>query len=88
MVSGLWATVHDRPEATDPALLQPVCRPRRRNGGRAVTSAEYKEIGDELDSLMRVYRDQFNSDERLRRRLQEALDIARTRHADLVQEGR
>lgn len=50
-----------------------------------MSTDEYKEVADELDSLLRVY---TIDDERISRPLKEAVQSARTRYNDRKAEGK
>lgn len=51
-----------------------------------MSTDDYKEIADELDSLIRAYRDPLNLDPRVLNPLTEALQVCRTRYHDAVKE--
>jgi ABC-type dipeptide/oligopeptide/nickel transport system ATPase subunit len=51
-------------------------------------SKELKDIADEIDSIFTCHRETLNTNERIRRLLQEALEVARTKYEDSRKERR
>jgi hypothetical protein len=50
-----------------------------------MTADDYKELGDQIDSIMKSYRDELNTDERVRKSLHDALQTCRVRHRDMTE---